>query len=144
MLILVWLLSFNPYAVLVAGQNLVGRCCSPMNQSSVNMVATDDNSLSFQCLGSIFWGQTKCWMNIPSSGPHLPAMFPRIEHATMQLPVSFPQQWLCEHGHFRIVSAFLWGLVLTVAVYRSHYMTHTLVLAKYVKLPLWKRVLTLS
>ena len=50
MLILVWLLSFNPYAVLVAGQNLLGRCCSPMNQSSVNMVTTDDeNSLSFQC-----------------------------------------------------------------------------------------------
>ena len=36
MLILVWLLSFNPYAVLVAGQNLLGMCCSPMNQSSVN------------------------------------------------------------------------------------------------------------
>ena len=68
--------------------------------------------------------------------PHLPAMFPHTEHANMQLPVSVPQQWLCEHWHFRIVSAFLWGLVLTVAVYRSHYMTHTLVLAKYVKLPL--------
>ena len=37
-LILVWLLSFNPYAVLVAGHNLLGRCCSSMNQSSVNMV----------------------------------------------------------------------------------------------------------
>ena len=60
-LILVWMLSFNPYAFLVAGQNLLGRCCSPMNQSSVNMVTTDDeNSWSFQCLGSIFWGQTKC------------------------------------------------------------------------------------
>ena len=47
-LILVWLLSFNPYAVLVAGQNLLGMCCSPMNQSSVNMITTDDNSLSFQ------------------------------------------------------------------------------------------------
>ena len=67
-LILIWLLSFNQYAVLVARQNLLGRCCIPMNQSSVNMVTTDDNSLSFQCLGSIFWGQTKCWMNTPSSG----------------------------------------------------------------------------
>ena len=37
-----------------------------MNQSSVNMVTTDDVA------------------------PHLPAMFPRIEHANMQLPVSFP------------------------------------------------------
>ena len=62
-LILVLLLSFSPYAVLVAGQNLLRRCCSPMNmnQSSVNMITTDDeNSLSFQCLGSIFMGQTKC------------------------------------------------------------------------------------
>ena len=83
------------------------------------------------------------WIHIQVAS-HLPAMFPRIEHANMQLPVSFPQQWLCEHWHFRIVCAFLWGLVLTVAVYRSHYMTHKLVLAKYVKLPLWKRVLTLS
>ena len=56
-LILVWLLSFNPYAVLVDGHNLLGRYCSPINQSSVNMVTTDDeNSLSFQCLGSIFSG----------------------------------------------------------------------------------------
>ena len=68
-LILVWLLSLNPSAVMVAGQNLVRRCCSPMNQSSVNMGTTDDeNSLSFQCLGSIFWGQTKCWMNTPAIG----------------------------------------------------------------------------
>ena len=43
------------YAVLVAGQNLLRRCCKPMHQSSVNMITTDDdNSLSFQCLGSIF------------------------------------------------------------------------------------------
>ena len=69
-------------------------------------------------------------------------MFPRIEHANMQLPISFPQQWLWKlmgfgfDWHLRIVPAFLWGLVLTVAVYRSHYMTHKLVLAKYVKLPL--------
>ena len=63
-LILVLLLSFSPYAVLVAGQNLLRRCCSPMNQSSVNMITTDDeNSSSFQCLGRIFMGQTKCWMN---------------------------------------------------------------------------------
>ena len=97
-------------SVLVAGQNLLGRCYSPVNQSSVNMVTTDDeNSLSFQCLGSIFWVQTKCWIITPSSGSHLPAMFPRIEHANMQLPVSFPQQSLCEHWHFRIVYAFLWG-----------------------------------
>ena len=124
-LILVWLLSLNPYVVLVAGQYLIRRCCSPMNQSSINMGTTDDeNSLSFQCLGSIFWGQTKCWMNTPSSGstpscnvsPHWAGQY--------AIPVTFPQQWLCEHWHFIIVSAFLWGLVLIVAVYRSHCLTH--------------------
>ena len=52
MLILVWLLSFNPYAVLVAGQNLLCRCCSPMNQSSVNMVTTDDKAKQINILGS--------------------------------------------------------------------------------------------
>ena len=50
-LILVLLLSFSPYTVLVPGQNLLRRCCTPMNQSSVNMITTDDeNYLSFQ-----FW-----------------------------------------------------------------------------------------
>ena len=107
----VWLLSFNPYAVLVAGQNLLGRCCSPMNQSSVNMVTTDDNLLSFQCLGSIFWWQT-----------------------TVALWTLAFQNCLC------LRMGFGW----TVAVYRSHYLTHILVLANYVKLPLWKMVLTLS
>ena len=106
-LILVWLLSFNPYAVLVDGQNLLGTCryCSPMNQSSVNMVTTDDeNSLSFQCLGSIFWGQTKCWNEYTFKWlPTSLQCFPAYEYANMQLPISFPQQWLCEHWHFRIV-----------------------------------------
>ena len=143
-LILVWLLSFNPYAVLVAGQNLLGRCCSPMNQSSVNMVTTDDNSLSFQCLGSIFWWQTKCWINTPSSGspppcnvsPHWACQYatPSIFPATVALWTLAFQNCLC----------LLMGFGWTVAVYRSHYLTHILVLAKYVRLPLWKMVLTLS
>ena len=136
-LILVWLLSFNPYVV--AGQNLLGWCCSPMNQSSVNMVTTDDNSLSFQCLGSIF-----CWMNTPSSGspppcnvsPHWACQYatPSIFPATVALWTLAFQNCLC------VLMGFGW----TVAVYRSHYLTHILVLAKYVKLPLWKMVLILS
>ena len=143
-LILVWLLSFNPHAVLVAGQNLLGRCCSPMNQSSVKMVTTYDNFLSFQCLGSIFWWQTKCWMNTPSSGspppcnvsPHWACQYatPSIFPATVALWTLAFQNCLC------LPMGFGW----TVAVYRSHYLTHILVLAKYVKLPLWTMVLTLS
>ena len=98
-LILVWLLSFNPYAVLVAGQNVLGRCCSPMNQSSVNMVTTDDNSLSFQCLGSIFWGQTKCWMNTPSSGS--------------PPPCNVSPHWACQYATPSIFPATASGFVNT-------------------------------
>ena len=143
-LILVWLLSFNPYAVLVAAHNLLGMCCSPMNQSSVNMVTTDDNSLSFQCLGSIFWWQTKCWMNTLSSGSPPPCyVFPHwaCQYAT---PSIFPATVALWTLAFQNCLCLLMGFGWTVAVYRSHYLTHILVLAKYVKLPLWKMVLTLS
>ena len=101
-LILIWLLSLNPYAVLVDGQNLLGRCCIPMNQSSLNMVTTDNNSLSFQCLGSIFWGQT---MNTPSSvspppcnvSPHWACQYatPSIFPATVALWTLAFQNCLC-------------------------------------------------
>ena len=112
-----------------------------MNQSSVNMVTTYDNYLSFQCLGSLFWWQTKCWMNTHSSdspppcnvSPHWACQYatPSIFPATVALWTLAFQNCLC----------LLMGFGWTVAVYRSHYLTHILVLAKYVKLPLWKMVL---
>ena len=82
------------------------------------------------------------WIHLQVA-PHLPAMFPRIEHANMQLPVYFPQVALWTLA-FQNCLCLLMGFGWTVAVYRSHYLTHILVLAKYVKLPLWKMVLTLS
>ena len=70
--------------------------------------------------------------------PHLPAMFSHIEHANGPLPVSFPQQWLCEHWHFRTL-AFQKCLCLLMRFgfdCGSHCLTYELVLAIYVKLPL--------
>ena len=68
---------------------------------------------------------------------HLPAMFPRIEHANMQLSI-FPATVALRTLAFQNCLCLLMGFGWTVAVYRSHYLTHihVVVLAKYVKLPL--------
>ena len=143
-LILVWLLSFNPYTVLVAGQNLLGRCCSPRNQSSVNMVTTDnEKSLTFQCLWSIFWGQTKSWMNTPSSGsPTSLQCFTALSMSICNSQYLSRNSGVVNTGisELSLPSYGVWFLLWQ----STQWLTHKLVWAKYVKLPLWKRVLTLS
>ena len=44
------------------------------------------------------------------SGSQLPAMHPSIENVNDPLPVSFSQQWICAHWHFRMVSMFSYGV----------------------------------
>ena len=79
-------------------------------------------------------GKTKCWMNTPSSGSPPPCnVFPHWE-CQWPTPSIFPATvalWILAFQN--CLYALLWGLGLTVAVYRSHCLTHKLVLATSVK-----------
>ena len=139
-LILVWLLSSSPSAVLVAGQNLLCMCCSHLGKYGYSWLPQMRRAL---CLSKVLEASSGAnyhgWIHIPS-GSHLPAMHPNIENFNGPLPVSFSQQWICAHWHFRIVSMLSYG----VWVYRSHCLTHKLLFAKYVKRPLWKGVFNIK
>ena len=88
-----------------AGQNLLCRCCSPMDQSWVSMVTHAHHRWEEE-----LFVLTMSWKHFLGANygggihiPHLPAMFPSIEHVKAPLPVSFSQHWFCAHWHFRIV-----------------------------------------
>ena len=88
------LISFSPSAVLVTGQNLLCRCCSPMYQYSINMVTHGHHRWWELFVLPMSWkhflgGKLNVeWIHLQVA-PHLPAMFSRIEHANDPLPVSF-------------------------------------------------------
>ena len=128
-LILVWLLSSSPSAVLVAGQNLLCRCCSHLGKYGYSWLPQMRRAL---CLSKVLEASSGANYN---GWIHIPAMHPNIENFNGPLPVYFSHQWICAHWHFRIVSMLSYG----VWVYRSHCLTHKLLFAKYAKCPLWKK-----
>ena len=100
------------------------------------MVTTDEeSSLTLEA----FSGGKLLWRNTPSNGSYLPAMNPSIEHANGPLPVSFSQQWQCEHWHFRIVSMSFYGGWVWLSVYRSHCFTYKLGIHFMLKSFFWSR-----